>query len=165
MAPVRRGIWAGVLLLGLGLSALDSSAASGPFEHFPGSWTGTGTIQLASGKKERIRCRATYRVRGSGAQSVDLQLGCESDSYNFQLTGDLEANESGQISGRWSENTRNIGGSVIGRARGDRLQVHVESTAFAADLVMNTRERQQSVTIDSQGGGETIKASMTLRRN
>jgi hypothetical protein len=45
------------------------------------------------------------------------------------------------------------------------LDVHVESAAFAADLVMVTHNRRQSVTIDSQGGGQIVKASITLSRN
>ncbi|HET9904909.1 MAG TPA: hypothetical protein VFQ27_14525 [Xanthobacteraceae bacterium] len=142
----------------------DVRAASGPFADFPGSWSGTGTIRLSNGGTERIRCTARYRVRSSGGYDVDLSLTCASDSYKFDLTGDFRANESEQITGQWTERTRNIGGSVIGRARGNRIQIHAESSGFAADLVMTTRERRQSVSIDSRGGGQTVEASITLRR-
>ena len=36
---------------------------------------------------------------------------------------------------------------------------------FSADLVMVTRSRRQAVTIDSQGGGQIVKASISLSRN
>jgi hypothetical protein len=139
-------------------------AEEGPFHDFAGSWTGTGTLRPSNGAAERIRCNASYRQRGSSQHEIDLQLRCASDSYNFDLTGQFTADEQDQVSGRWSERTRGIGGTAVGNARGDRLQIHVESSGFAADLVMQTRNRRQSVTIDSQGGGQIVKASITLSR-
>ena len=37
------------------------SGASGPFSGLGGQWNGTGHIELYSGTKERVRCRASYR--------------------------------------------------------------------------------------------------------
>lgn len=125
---------------------------------------GNGTIQPGNGTTERIRCNANYRPRGSSGAEIDLDLRCASDSYNFDLTGQFSADDGNRITGQWTERTRNIGGSVIGTVRGESLQVHVESSGFAADLSMLTRGRRQSVTIDSQGGGQTVKASITLSR-
>lgn len=142
-----------------------ASAATGPFADFAGSWSGTGTLRPGSGAAERIRCNANYRQRGSSQHEIDLQLRCASDSYNFDLSGQFTADEQNQISGRWTERTRSIGGTAVGNARGDRLQLHIESSGFAADLVMVTRSRRQSVTIDSQGGGQIVKASITLSRS
>jgi hypothetical protein len=45
------------------------------------------------------------------------------------------------------------------------LDVHVESAGFAADLVLVTRNRRQSITIDSHGAGQIVKASISLNRN
>ena len=139
-------------------------AASGPFADFRGHWSGTGTIRQAGSKTERIRCNANYRPLGSSQHEVILQLSCKSDSYNFDLTGQFQADASNRISGNWTERTRGIGGTVIGNARGTRIQIHVESSAFAATLHMVTRSRRQSVTIDSHGGGQVVKASISLRR-
>lgn len=142
-----------------------ASAASGPFAEFPGRWSGNGTIRQGGNSTERIRCTASYRLRGSTQHDIDLELRCASDSYNFDLAGQFQADESNQVSGRWTERSRNIGGTAIGNARGDRLQIHVESSAFSADLVMVTKGRRQAVTIDSQGGGQIVKASITLSRS
>ena len=68
------------------------------------------------------------------------------------------------MTGQWTEHTRNVGGIVIGNVSGDRLQLHVESSAFTADMVIVTRGRQQSVSIGAQGGGDIVKASLTLRQ-
>src|SRR5450759_1482859 len=144
---------------------LPTAAATGPFADFSGTWSGTGTVRTGGNAPERIRCNANYRQRGSSQHEIDLQLRCASDSYNFDLTGQFTADEQNQISGRWTERTRNIGGTAVGNARFDRQQIHIESSGFAADLVMVTRNRRQSVTIDSQGGGQIVKASITLSRS
>ena len=144
---------------------LPTAAVTGPFADFSGTWSGTGTVRTGGNAPERIRCNANYRQRGSSQHEVDLQLRCASDSYNFDLAGQFTADEHNEITGQWTERSRNTGGTAIGRANGERLDVHVESGGFAADLVMVTRNRRQSVTIDSQGGGQIVKASISLSRN
>ncbi len=140
-------------------------AAMGPFAGFTGSWSGTGTVHTAGNPPERIRCKANYRPRGSSGRDVDLQLRCASDSYNFDLAGQFSADDKNQISGNWTERTRSTGGTVNGTASGERLDIHVESAGFAADLVLITRDRRQSITIDSHGAGQIVKASISLSRS
>jgi len=153
-----------IALVSMAIPLSPGWADEGPFRDFAGSWSGTGTLRPSNGAAERVRCNANYRQRGSSQHEIDLQLRCTSDSYNFDLTGQFSADEQNQVSGRWTERTRGIGGTAVGNATGDRLQIHVESSGFAADLVMQTRNRRQSVTIDSQGGGQIVKASITLSR-
>ena len=154
---------AAIVVIALWAATTAASAQSGLFSGLNGAWTGSGYIELSNGTKERIRCRATYDV-GTAGKAMHQALRCASDSYNFDLTGQFSADDGNRITGQWTERTRNIGGSVIGTVRGDRLQVHVESSGFAADLSMVTRGRRQSVSIDSQGGGQIVKASITLNR-
>jgi hypothetical protein len=143
---------------------MPALAAAGPFSALTGGWGGTGTIQPGNGATERIRCNANYRPRGSSGNEVEIDLRCASDSYNFDLTGQFTADGSNHISGQWTERTRNIGGNAIGTARGERIEVHVESGAFAADLTLTTRGQRQNVLIASPGGGQPMKASITLSR-
>jgi hypothetical protein len=138
-------------------------AQSGPFADFSGSWSGNGTLRPENGASERIRCNATYKP--AGRRDIELQLRCASDSYNFDLSGQFSADENNQVSGRWTERTRSTGGTAVGIAQGDRLQLHIESAGFAADVVMVTRNRRQSVDIDSHGAGQVVKATITLNRS
>jgi len=154
---------AGALMIALGLAFYPALAAVSPFRAMAGSWSGGGMLSTADGNQERLRCRASYDVAGRGDE-LSLNLRCASDSYNFDLTGQFAADGSNHISGQWTERTRNIGGNAIGTARGDQIQVHVESGAFAADLSLTTRGRRQSVTINSPGGGQPMKANITLSR-
>lgn len=152
-----------VLLLALGAGSLPALAATGPFSGFDGRWSGTGKVRTQD-KTERIRCEANYRVADSSGHQAKLELTCKSDTYSFDLVGDFQADEGERISGRWTERSRHIGGTVLGQARGDRIQILVESSAFAAKLVMLTRGSRQSVSIDSHGGGQVVTASINLRR-
>ena len=153
-----------LLFLWTGTAVQPVSAESGPFAEFDGHWSGTGTIKPADKPTERIRCEATYRPRGSSQHEIDLQLRCDSDSYNFDLAGQFQADEGNHISGSFTERTRGVGGTVVGNAQGARMQIHVESSAFSATMVLVTRGRSQSVSIDAQGGGQFVKASLTLHR-
>jgi hypothetical protein len=136
-------------------------ASTGPFSGLSGSWSGSGTVTLSNGSSERIRCRATYVV-GSGGNNLQQELRCASDSYRFELRGNV-THSGGQISGNWSEATRNTGGNVSGRASEGYVQAVVLGPAFAANLAVTTRGDRQSVTIRSEGA-EVSHVSITLSR-
>ena len=131
------------------------AAAAGPFADFPGSWSGTGKIRVQGQNPERLRCKANYRPRGSSQSEIDLQLSCDSDSYKFDLVGQFTA-DGGKITGRWSENSRNVGGTAIGDVKGERMDIHVESSAFSANLALVTRGKKQTISFDAHGGGQVV---------
>src|SRR3979490_1751036 len=70
------------------LSATAGHAQSGPFAGFSGTWSGNGTVSLSDGSTERIRCKADYKVDGSGL-GLKQNLHCASDSYKFDLRSDV----------------------------------------------------------------------------
>ena len=149
-----------------GVNLPPASAASGPFAGFPGQWAGTGIIRVKTNegeRTERIRCSAANNVRGQS--NINLRITCKSDTYDFDLTGDFQADAGHHISGRWSELTRNVGGTGIGSAEGDRLDIHVESSALSGNLAMVTRGRSQAVSLDAQGAGQSVKASITMKKS
>ena len=146
----------------LSLSALQGHAApAGPFAGMAGSWSGVGSLTMTNGGQEQLRCRANYQVGGSGSQ-MQLGLRCASDSYNFNLVGDVES-DGRVVSGSWSETTRNASGTVSGRVNGDRIQVVARSDMFSASLSLVTRGNRQSVAIQPQGT-EISGVSITLAK-
>jgi hypothetical protein len=155
-----------VVVLTAGNAGLQpASAASGPFASFPGQWAGNGVIRVKSNegeRTERIRCTGAYEVPGS--HDVNMRLTCKSDTYDFDLSGTFQADGKNHITGRWSENSRNVGGTAVGNARGDRFQIHVESSALSGNLGMVTKGRSQAVKLDAAGGGQSVAASITLHR-
>ena len=163
-ALARIAVPACALIAAIVMPPLPASGADGPFAEFPGSWSGAGTLRPENGAAERIRCNANYRV-GSAPNEINLQLRCASDSYNFDLVGEFAVDGQNQVNGRWTERTRSVGGTAVGSRSGDRLQLHVESAGFSAELVMITRNKHQSVIIDSHGAGQVVKASISLNRS
>lgn len=139
------------------------SQNSGPFESLSGQWSGTGNVQLSNGARETIRCRAVYDVLEDG-RNVQLDLRCASDSYNFNLQSSAKSN-SGDVSGSWTEVTRNAAGTLSGRVRNGEIQVLAKGPTFSAELKVITQADQQSITIKTRNEQAAVTgASITLRK-
>src|ERR1700688_340025 len=76
------------LVLALWLSAYGGAHAQAPapFAKLAGQWSGSGTIDLSNGTHEPIKCRAAYDVL-EPKTSLQLNIRCASESYNFDLRG------------------------------------------------------------------------------
>ena len=140
------------------LSVSASHAQSRPFTGLDGAWSGNGTISLSDGTSERIRCRADYKVNGSGL-GLKQSLHCASDSYKFDLTSDVTS-QGDRISGNWSEASRNIFGNLQGTAGGGQIVVFVEANGFAANLTLRTNGNKQTVQINSKGEIRGVNITM-----
>ena len=160
----HQGLRRAILAVALSVLASPSFAQrpdEGPFEGLPGAWAGTGTIALSSGAKERIRCRATYRL-DNDSSNLRLELSCTSDSYKFELQSHITYDDRA-ISGSWNETTRGVGGTITGSAVGNRIQARAEGQTFTAILAINTRGTRQSVSIESPGS-EMSRITIDLTR-
>lgn len=131
------------------------------FEGLVGSWSGSGTVALANGSKERIRCQAAYAL-GNGADNLRSALRCASDSYKFELNSDV-TNRGGTLSGAWREATRGLTGGLSGTLKGGDVQARIESPGFNADLSLVTNGNRQTVTLNTQGT-ELTGVSIALTR-
>ena len=129
-----------------------------PFAGFDGAWSGNGTVSLSDGTTERIRCKADYKVNGTGL-GLKQSLHCASDSYKFDLTSDVTS-QGDRISGNWSEASRNIFGNLQGTAGGGQIDVFVEATGFAANLTLRTNGNKQTVQISSKGEIRGVNITM-----
>jgi hypothetical protein len=136
------------------------AAPASPFSAMAGSWSGGGTLTMADGRAERLRCRASYDV--SGGSTLSLNLRCASDSYNFDLRSDVEY-QGGAIRGSWSESSRNASGTISGQAKGDQILASATGPNFAANLSLVTHGNRQTVSIRS-AGTEISGVSVTLSR-
>ena len=141
-------------------SAQRAIAAS-PFRALAGHWDGSGTLTLQGGTKERVRCRADYGLFRQDAQLLQ-ELRCASDSYKFELKGDVVHNN-GEISGHWEETTHNVSGSVVGHVKGSQINARIEGLAFAALVTLTTHGNRQIVAIRSPGA-QVEEVLITLHR-
>jgi hypothetical protein len=140
------------------LSVSAGQAQSGPFAGFEGAWSGNGTVSLSDGSTERIRCKADYKVTGTGL-GLKQSLHCASDSYKFDLSSDV-ISKGERISGNWSEASRNIFGNLQGTAGGGQMEVFVEANGFAASLMLKTSGNKQTVQISSKGEIRGVNITM-----
>jgi hypothetical protein len=136
-------------------------AQTSAFGALSGSWSGTGSVRLASGAVERIRCQATYEVAPSG-NNVQQNLRCNSDSYNFNLRSSI-LRSGDSVAGTWTETTRNANGSISGRISGNQIHATIQGPTFTANLSLATQGDRQTVNIRSQGT-ELAAVSIVLRR-
>jgi hypothetical protein len=149
---------------GIGAALMVSVSAgyaqsSGPFAGFDGAWAGTGTVALSDGTTERIRCKAEYKVNGTGL-GLKQSLHCASDSYKFDLSSDVTS-QGDRISGNWSEASRNIFGNLQGTAGGGQIEVFVQANGFAANIALRTTGNKQTVQISSKGEIRGVNITMT----
>lgn len=126
-----------------------------------GVWAGGGTVTLDDGTTERIRCRATYAV-GAGGNGLNLNLTCASDSYKFDLRGDVTSDH-GALSGTWGESSRGIVGTLEGRGANGTFQVVAGAAGFTASIALTTRGNRQSVVIKAQSGFKGASIAMSRR--
>ena len=151
------------ITLGITCFAADATrAVDRSFANFTGSWSGSGTITVQDGARERIRCRGQYTANQEGS-TLTLGLRCASDSYKFELQSDI-TNDGGDISGTWNETTRQVYGSLTGRLSGGRIQATAQSVGFTATLSLTTRGNHQSVSIKSPGS-EISEVAISLARS
>jgi hypothetical protein len=149
------------LVMALALAASPTQAAMSPFRAMAGSWSGGGVLSTADGQQERLRCRASYDVAGSGEQ-LRLNLRCASASYNFDLASQVQYS-GGAISGDWTEASRNASGTIEGRAIGDRVEAAARGQSFSANLSLTTRGNRQTVSI-RPAGTDVRDVSLLLER-
>ncbi len=153
------GFAAAALLCATGASAQRESGGARLFETLAGSWSGAGTVNLATGT-ERIRCRAAYGP--ASAERLHLDLRCAGDSFNLQVQSDL-AREGDRVSGTWTETTFGVSGDLAGGIAGNAIRATVQGPGVSARLSLALRGNVQSVTLTSQSALAS-SATVMLRR-
>ena len=161
--PIRRSGAALSVATTLAMLAASAgpSAAAGPFEQFEGNWTGTGTVSVENGTHERLRCRAHYDI-GGGGTTLQQNLTCASDSYKFNVVSNVRA-EGSDISGSWSETSRNANGRISGHIGPTQISANVAGVGFSARIGIAARGGRQSVTI-SPTGTDITNVSVTMSK-
>lgn len=156
-ARKRRLTFAAVAFFMTGFAASTGHAQSSAFAGMAGTWSGGGTVTLDDGSSERIRCRSTYKVGGA---NMEMVLTCASDAYKFNLQAAVAA-AGGEVTGTWSETSRNIGGAIQGRGAGGSFHVIASAAGFNASIALKTTGNKQSITLkaDSQFRAANISLS------
>lgn len=161
LPAIRRLLIGIVVLLGAAVFGSSTYAQSGAFAGMAGVWAGSGVVTLDDGSTERIRCRATDAV-GAGGNGLNLTLLCASDSYRFDLTGNVIA-QGGELEGTWGESSRGLRGNLRGRGANGNFQVIATAPGLTANLSLTTRGNRQSIVIRSESGFRNASISLSRR--
>lgn len=137
-----------------GLAALAAVAAgggvpvqAGSFQDLSGYWAGRGSVTLASGTSEQLKCVVTYRVAGP---RLTQSLRCASSSYSINALAELQV-QGQQVVGTWEERTYAASGSVSGRLTDTGMTVSIEGAAFTAAMSITATACQQTIVIVPRG--------------
>ncbi|HEY1736106.1 MAG TPA: hypothetical protein VGG12_05625 [Methylovirgula sp.] len=136
--------------------------ADGPFQKFVGTWRGDGRIAMRDGTKESIRCRVSYAVAGGGTL-LSQSLVCASQSYKFNVESQVRA-DGNQLSGSWTETSRDVTGSVSGTVADGTIVGTVTGATFSAGLSLTVRGNSQFVQIKPSETTDVDNVTVTLHR-
>jgi len=91
---------------------------------------------------------------------MTMSLTCASDAYKFNLGAEV-VDQAGQVTGSWTESSRNISGILQGRGGGGNFQVVATTAGFNANISLRTVGNKQTVTMraDSVFRGADISLS------
>lgn len=110
--------------------AQQAQAAAQP--RLEGSWSGGGSVNLASGNTERARCRASFSRRS--ADSYFMNAVCATPSVRVSQTASLKRVSASQFSGTFFNSEYNVSGSISVTVRGDRLSAQLQGGGASASL-------------------------------
>ena len=158
---LKAALFASTILL-ISAQAQAEPGSEGPFVGLSGHWSGAGTVTLANGATERLRCKVAYAVNAAG-KMVEQTLRCASDSYRVELNSNV-ISKGGLLSGSWTETTRGLSGNISGHATGAEILANVAGAGFTARLDVRTYGDRQSVTIRPQGDSDVAAVSIALRK-
>ncbi len=134
------------LTLSLGASAGDS-----PFSGLVGAWAGSGSVRLANGKSERLKCKGYYNAKD--ASGLGMAINCGSAAFKINMRAKL-TNSGGQIAGTWEEREFNQVGDLSGKATASGLSLKF-SGAISGTISVAISGGSQSVSISTGGPGFT----------
>ena len=84
-------------------------------------------------------------------QQLIFDMNCSSASYKFQVDAYVNV-KGGSLSGNFTEVTRNVTGTISGRASGGQISIGVSAgSAFSAHMSLITSGGGQSVEIKPKG--------------
>ncbi len=122
------------------LVAIGMAGLVGPSEAEPGlsgSWRGGGWVSLASGSRERARCRARYSRASSN--SYRLRATCATPAGKASQTATVYRLSRGRYRGTFYNSDYNISGTIRVVVRGRSQSVSLAGGGAAASLRLRKR--------------------------
>jgi len=140
---------------------LAAPATANPLTRYVGTWSGSGSIKLDSGKSERIDCKAYY-TSPDGSQ-LNVAIRCANPSNKIEMRAGL-IYSGGSVTGTWEERTFNATGAVTGTASDAAIKLSIDG-AINGSMSVSLTGNGQSVSISTEGSGSGLSAvKISLKR-
>ena len=125
---------AGFLILGAALAAQAPAWAvdASPFDKIVGRWVGEGRLGVRDSATEQVKCRVTY-IRGNGGDELQQTIRCASGSGSIEVRSTV-SHAAGQLTGTWTELSRNMHGEVTGNVTPKGFRVYVKGESLNANM-------------------------------
>jgi hypothetical protein len=143
MKYLLRAMAGGLLAFGLSHAVLADPAGE-----LAGYWSGSGSVVLANGKTERVKCNVVYKAAETG--NLRQTMRCASADYSINSLADLRI-KGGQVTGSWEEKTYAAKGDVTGRYSGEAFALTIQGANFSAAMNVTLSSCKQSINIAPQG--------------
>lgn len=154
------GLTAGAVALAM--LAFVAPATANPLNRYVGTWSGSGSIKLDSGKSERISCKAYY-TSPNGSTQLNVAIRCANPSNKIEMRADL-IYSGGSVSGTWEERTFNATGAVSGTASAASIKLSING-AINGSMSVSLNDNRQSVFISTAGSGSGLSGvKINLKR-
>ena len=116
-------------------------------------------MTLEGGRKERLKCDATY---SGGASQLTLSINCRGGDNEVKMQAKLSANQ-GRLLGIWEEKVNRVAGSISGVASKNRINFSIMGVVTGTMNVTYSKTRQK-VDITARGVPlQTVSMNMTRR--
>lgn len=159
--PCFRYGTSGAVAAVLALACPSGGARADLAADLEGRWSGWGSIVMAGGASEQVRCVVQYAA-GDGGGTLRQSLKCASASTRVDAEAELRL-VGGEVSGKWSEHTYKAEGSVRGRASEAGLNLTIEGDHFSAAMAVTTAGCKQSIAI-APSGLDVARVSIVLTK-
>ncbi len=102
-----------------------------------GTWSGSGAISLASGQKEKARCRAQYSP--AGGSGFAMSATCATQSAKVEQTARLKKVGANSYVGKFYNAEYGVSGSIRVTLNGNRQSVWLSGVAGTASFSLSRR--------------------------
>ncbi|MBY0227178.1 MAG: hypothetical protein K2Q28_15355 [Hyphomicrobium sp.] len=135
-AAVRYAVLAGagsLLAVFLTIAPVNAAIAA----ELAGTWSGSGTVTLANGAREKARCRASYIA--AGGRTYAMSATCATASAKVSQTAILSQNTKNRFGGTFYNPEFGVTGRIRIIVSGKRQTVYLSGSAGHATFSMQRR--------------------------
>lgn len=124
--------------LALTLATLTAASAA-PAAPLIGSWSGQGTVRLASGQLEAVRCRVSYSKGDSAGKTFTFDAICATTAGTFTLYGRVSKRSATLYRGSLYGEQSTVSGKVSISLSGNSQSVSVSNSQGSGSIRLSRR--------------------------